>query len=162
MLTIMAKPKTATTIFDPRRLRMILRGKTGPGLGTLQSRQNFLQMYMIELEATGYRRKLETNRAIHSSFGSRLGRARLGRLASAAYKVCPFYPSNCGPVRAPGSKAAATSPTPAPPKVDIVRPSSPADTLVGTVCSKSDDLQLEIVAPGDAGSFVTSEGSMRE
>ncbi|KAF8419473.1 hypothetical protein EV426DRAFT_289007 [Tirmania nivea] len=140
MLTIMVKPKPKTTFFDLQRLQMILKGKTGPGLGTLQSRQNFLQLYMIELEATGYRRKLETSRTMHTSFGSRLSRARLGQQASKAYKVSPFYPSTCGPACA---GASAMSPAPAPPKVDIVRPSSPADTLVGTVYSKCGNVQLD-------------------
>ena len=158
MLTIMAKPKPTTTFFDLRRLQVILKGKTGPGLGTLQSRQNFLQMYMIELEATGYRRKLEANRTTHPSFGSRLSRARLGQLASAAYKVSPFYPSTCGPACAVASP---TSPTLPPPKADIGRPSS-ADTLVGTVYSKCDDVQLDIRAQDNAGSFKILKGPVRD
>jgi len=159
MLTIMVKPKPTTTAFDLRRLQMILKGKTGPGLGTLQSRQNFLQMYMIELEATGYRRKLETNRTMNSFFGSRLSKTRLGQLASAVYKVSPFYPSTCGPACATTN---ASPPTLAPPQVDMVRPGSPTDTLVGTVHSKCDDVQLDIQAQDGAGSFVISKGSVRD
>lgn len=86
MLSGMVKSKPSSFL-DFRRLHAIFLGRTGNGLDTIQQKQQLISMYMIE--ADQHRRTLQTenSRWRASSFVSKLARVRMGKTASAAYKV---------------------------------------------------------------------------
>jgi len=68
---------------------MVISGKTGMGIGTLQQKQSFLQMYMME--AKGHRRRLAEEKKRRSPLPP-TRTIPMGQIASAAYKVHPNVP----------------------------------------------------------------------